>query len=1092
VDAVKPGIARIPRPVLASRLADALDAGSALLVAGAGYGKTMALEDASEVLGRRAVWVACGDAGGEAARLLIAIVQELKAVMPGLADVALDRLAAGLERLDAESATTPLLLDLESLLVEPLVIVFDDAEQLDGADESLAIVERLLNLRTAPVSVAIATRHPLPLKLTKLRAAGRLLELGPADLSFTAGECEELLRLRAGRDVTEEEVTAAIAASEGWPMGVALTGLTGRDESNPGLVPRDDLFDYLAEEVLDRLDPATRMNLVDSSVPDTLSPELLGDLGLPPDFLAEAERSALFLRTHASGAYSYHPLFRAFLRERLRELRTEEERAALHARAAQSLTGTGRQAEAIEHWLEAGLFAEALGALATHGTGLLRTSPGTVESWLAALPEELHEQPDYLLLKGQLVAGAGQHEPALEPLRAAAAGFHATGNEDREWIARLFIADALLFLGDFGEVSPLAEGWESASGPIAAAAAMAVAWYEAVALASGGWNDEAEELRERLIDDPAAPQFGFLDVLLLAGIEFTGGQPRPAIARLDAAIAELELDDPFGRLPYVLGMELVMLRTLGERARALAWLDRCELESERTGLGWARRDFRLQRASLLAQAGDLSRAEVELAAAGKRTGGGWRAVYQAEAEAHVAMLRGDARVAVAAAQRALEASAPGPILWRAVATIELADVFVEAGNVGAAHAAIDATLADHDARYPEQRGRLLRAWLLAARASLQFKTGEPDAACGSIRDAWEVAGSEAGEMVRAQWPAVKPVFWHALAEGAIAPDDVLPAVQETFPGALVAMADHPDPAVRRAALSTALAAGHPAVLARLAELAKDADAQVASAAAAAQERLRSDPPPLRFELLGGFRVRRAGWELDGAAWGRPMAARVVRFLLAQGEGAVPEDTLFEAFWADRTADTARQHLTVAVSRARKVLDLPGAEESVIETRERTYRLRLRERDGVDSAGFESAAAGALAAHGRDRRTALERAAELWTGEPLPEDRYAPWSFAWRERLTETYSQVLGALIEGYESSGEHDHSIRAAQRLLEVDPLNEHAHRRLMTAYARTGRTSYALRQFLECRRALVVELGVEPSAETSQLQARILAGGPV
>jgi DNA-binding SARP family transcriptional activator len=49
-----------------------------------------------------------------------------------------------------------------------------------------------------------------------------------------------------------------------------------------------------------------------------------------------------------------------------------------------------------------------------------------------------------------------------------------------------------------------------------------------------------------------------------------------------------------------------------------------------------------------------------------------------------------------------------------------------------------------------------------------------------------------------------------------------------------------------------------------------------------------------------------------------------------------------------------------------------------------------------------------------------------------------------------------------------------------------------MAAYARSGRTSYALRQYLECRRALVSDLGVEPSAETSRLQARILAGEAV
>ena len=49
-----------------------------------------------------------------------------------------------------------------------------------------------------------------------------------------------------------------------------------------------------------------------------------------------------------------------------------------------------------------------------------------------------------------------------------------------------------------------------------------------------------------------------------------------------------------------------------------------------------------------------------------------------------------------------------------------------------------------------------------------------------------------------------------------------------------------------------------------------------------------------------------------------------------------------------------------------------------------------------------------------------------------------------------------------------------------------------MISYARSGRTSHALRQYLECRRALVTDVGVEPAAETSLLQARILAGDPV
>jgi DNA-binding SARP family transcriptional activator len=322
----------------------------------------------------------------------------------------------------------------------------------------------------------------------------------------------------------------------------------------------------------------------------------------------------------------------------------------------------------------------------------------------------------------------------------------------------------------------------------------------------------------------------------------------------------------------------------------------------------------------------------------------------------------------------------------------------------------------------------------------------------------------------------------------------MPAMQKAFPAgeALAALSDHPDPAVRRAAVLSGVAARHPGALGRLSELAEDSDEQLAAAATAAQDELQSNPPPLRFELLGRFRVLRAGWELDEESWQRPISARVVRFLLVQESRAVPEDALFEAFWAGKPADTARQNLAAAISRARKVLDLQGAPESIIELHERTYRLRLRERDSIDVAQFESAARAALLDRGEDRRASLEHAAALWVGEPLPEDRYAEWSFAWRESLVETYSGILSALIKTYVASGDQHEAIRAARSLLEMDPLNEDAHRQLMLTYARTGRTSQALRQFLECRRALVVDLGVEPSEETSRLQARILAGESV
>lgn len=251
-------------------------------------------------------------------------------------------------------------------------------------------------------------------------------------------------------------------------------------------------------------------------------------------------------------------------------------------------------------------------------------------------------------------------------------------------------------------------------------------------------------------------------------------------------------------------------------------------------------------------------------------------------------------------------------------------------------------------------------------------------------------------------------------------------------------------------------------------------------------------PPLRFELLGGFAVRRGTWTVPDQDWERPSAARLVRFLLVNRPEPVPADLIAEALWRDLEPERAKGSVQVAVSRARRALDLPGAERSVIESIDSAYRLRLGDRDEVDAEQFERAAQAALAAAGERRLALLERARALWGGLPLPAERYDEWTLGWRERLVDRCVELLSELIGSYAERGDHAAAITAGRELIDLDPLNEAAHRRLIAAYARAGRTGQALRQYLECRRRLVGELGVEPSEATSRLQARILAGEAV
>jgi DNA-binding SARP family transcriptional activator len=207
---------------------------------------------------------------------------------------------------------------------------------------------------------------------------------------------------------------------------------------------------------------------------------------------------------------------------------------------------------------------------------------------------------------------------------------------------------------------------------------------------------------------------------------------------------------------------------------------------------------------------------------------------------------------------------------------------------------------------------------------------------------------------------------------------------------------------------------------------------------------------------------------------------------------VTEDELIEAFWPDKPAAAGRRSLQVAVSAARGVLDVPGAEASRLVAGERSYRVALAPGDSVDAYEFERAADAALGARGEARRSALRAAAALWGGEPLPEDRYADWTITWRRRLIDRHAEVLSALIEVSAAAGDLAAAADVARRLVDLDPVNEAAHRQLIVAYARSGKRGHALRQFLACRRALVAELGVEPGVETAALQRRVLAGEPV
>src|SRR5262245_1387766 len=237
----------IARPALATRLASLLETGHLLLVAGAGWGKTTALEQCLEQRGGVTVWVRCSEFDRDPGRLLADLVEALERGVPGAADVLADRLASATGPVDQARAARELALELERLVVGPLTIVLDDCERLGDSAEAWTAVSPLLETGAPALRLALASRRRPPLRLARQRAGGRVTEVGAGELAFSPTECEEAIRLARGREPAREEVDAVWSATEGWPLGVALTAAA----RGGGAGVRDGLAEFFDEEILD-------------------------------------------------------------------------------------------------------------------------------------------------------------------------------------------------------------------------------------------------------------------------------------------------------------------------------------------------------------------------------------------------------------------------------------------------------------------------------------------------------------------------------------------------------------------------------------------------------------------------------------------------------------------------------------------------------------------------------------------------------------------------------------------------------------------------------------------------------------------------
>ncbi len=346
----------VTRTALVERLA-ASRAPFIAVVAPPGYGKTTLLAQWAERVGPRVAWVSCDDGDNDPVVLLSALA------------VALDRIAPvdpaifwALASSGAGITVVPRFVSAIASMRQPVRLVLDHAEAVTNQQCLSTIAEFALRL-PAGWQLALASRTDVPLPAARLRAQGRIVEVGAEDLAMGPREASSLLE-GAGIEPGGAGIADLLRQTEGWPAGLYLAALAtraGAQQSKVGFnFTGDDRFmgDYLRSELLDRVSSTEASFLVRTSVLDrmcgSLCDAIVGAKGSGRLLERLEQRNLLVVPLDRRREwYRYHHLLRELLQAELR--RKEPDRVLdLHVRAAAWYQANGLPEAAIEHAQAAG------------------------------------------------------------------------------------------------------------------------------------------------------------------------------------------------------------------------------------------------------------------------------------------------------------------------------------------------------------------------------------------------------------------------------------------------------------------------------------------------------------------------------------------------------------------------------------------------------------------------------------------------------------------------------------------------------------------------------------------------------------------
>lgn len=1069
----------LERPRLTARLKANLDAPMTMVAADAGCGKTTLIADFVRSQSRRTVWYQLDHTDADPIVFLTYVAQGIRNIAPNFGEAIFPYLADGKEELlrYPERAVDLLINEILESVDQPFILVLDDYHHIGRDTIVHKLVDRLLQYSSDLIHLIITTRDLPPLATARRKTQAAVLTITRDDLLFTDEEVRDLFRNTLGIQLKDDEISEYRQRTHGWITALQLVRQIAEREIHTegpartvdmhGLLQQSerDIFDYFAEEVFSRESPETQKLLMHLSLLDSLQLNVCS--ALFPDFrcaaaLPELSQKNVFLTVAGDGneteEYRFHPLFRDFLRRRLRSEVGQAELAAERGRIAEYFVASRQWDLALPCLIEAQNFDRAAAIVAEIGGEWIASGAFISLGLLAERipPEFLETHPRVLLHKAEIARLQGEIERSFGLLKRAVKLLHEREDTEGEAESLHSLASLARRRGRNGEAFDLLDESESLISRDSETF-LKCANTRGLCLISEGKLTEAEqqfrialEIAEKLGNEHFT-RLVTHNLALAPGLRGDFGEalrwfkrifrddrrdkqlPQEAIGHLNVARLHLyrgELEEAEKHLAR--SLELCQLydlrfvrpevfeaygnfhREKGDHASAAEFYERALQAYDDAEIDVSTKELNDERATFHRMQGDLPRARsfLENLVRARETAGneiGARAARLRLAQISLDEGKTDGLVEEV---KELAAFFHGRHHYydEALASMLLAEAHFAAGG------------------RKEMLDPLQRALDLSARFDYDYWLR------GEIRRNPSLFGEE--EIAERLPPDLRQVIRETSSQTSTTAESISPAA--TVVTASQSITD-----------LTVKVFGH-------------------------VEIFRDEAKPFAAD-----------------AWTTRRARDIFCYIATSKHRRVAKDVLIEAFWPGEDPATVEKNFHPTISHIRKALNSKQAfKQNFLLFRDGAYQLNPELSYRIDSEEFERLISEAeMAKREKDQellRTKLESAHAVCRGEFMA-GVYDDWAEERRNFYSEQFSRVLNALAKLSFREGRWAAALNFANEIVRDDPYREDVHRLIMKTYAGQAKPASIKKHFEDLQALMKEDLGIEPAPETRQLYQELI-----